>query len=317
MTDPKTWLDTNYPEEQRKNLTDLYLFDKDLAGKLDLTANFDKLERVWFHHELKIISNYDLTIASILKQKEPEGIFLKVDGKVEVKKYVPAEVVMENLYPKTTRGAITELDLTQKGLRGNLDLSDFANLEKLTLNLDCPWGRKYANSNLLTGLILEKNTKLTELILTNLRIGLGLDELNHLTALKKLVLKGESDEYPAGWTGSLEDLETLAELTELDISYCSQIKTGLEKLPKLEKLTCRGTSYEKQLKSFGGDVLAWKIIVFPEEVSTDKGTLVKKINEYLNQTQQSLKILGKKQLTDLDLESKVEILATRNRKLLG
>jgi len=45
---------------------------------------------------------------------------------------------LAELYPVDERDGITELNLTNKGLRGSLDLSDFTDLEQLTINLDCP-----------------------------------------------------------------------------------------------------------------------------------------------------------------------------------
>jgi hypothetical protein len=52
----------------------------------------------------------------------------------------------------------------------------------------------------------------------------------------------------------LECFAGFENLTKLDISYCPNIKQGLESLEKIKKLECRGTVYEKALKSFGGDV---------------------------------------------------------------
>jgi len=48
----------------------------------------------------------------------------------------------------------------------------------------------------------------------------------------------------------------LENLIELDISYCPNIKQGLESLKELEKCEAKETIYEKQLKGFGGDVKA-------------------------------------------------------------
>jgi hypothetical protein len=119
-------------------LTDIYLEDKSLEGELDLTDE-PHIERVWYHHELRIIDNHDLTMARLTGRKPPKGLRLKVASNVEVSKYVPANKVLEELYPDDgTRENITKLDLTQKGLRGTLDLTDFEDLEELVINLDCP-----------------------------------------------------------------------------------------------------------------------------------------------------------------------------------
>jgi len=80
-----------------------------------------------------------LEIARLLKQKAPKGIFLTVESNVEVLKYTPIAERMEELYPNDEYNkTLTELDLTQEGLRGTLDLKGFGALEKLTVNLDCP-----------------------------------------------------------------------------------------------------------------------------------------------------------------------------------
>jgi len=55
-------------------------------------------------------------------------------------------------YPVSERGSITELNIKGENLERELDLSDFVNLEKL----DC-------SSNQLTILNLNKNVKLSEL----------------------------------------------------------------------------------------------------------------------------------------------------------
>jgi len=317
MNNVKTWLDTNYPKNERKNVTELLLNDKDLEGSLDLTwEEFPKLERVWYHHELKIITNYDLKIAELLGQKAPVGFSLKTEVRVEVEKYVPAQDILEKLYSKSSWSGITKLDLTQKGLKGSLDLTGFTNLEELTLNMDNPWGRKYADSNYITELKLNGLKKITKLTLTNNPKEKKLEDLVTLTALTKLDLSGHSYENPAQWVGSLEKINALKNLTELDISHNPAIQQGLESLEKLEKLECKGTVYEKQLKGFDGDVKSWKIILFPEKVSSDKDTLIQKINEYLSQTHDSLNGLNKRQLTDTDLEKKIEILEARNREIL-
>ncbi|CAH1758782.1 11504_t:CDS:10 [Entrophospora sp. SA101] len=97
----------------------------------------DLEERVWHHHKLRIITNYELSIATLLEIKDLEGLFLETESNVQVLKYTPAEEVMEELYPDTDENkTITSLNLTQKGLRGVLDLEDFESLEELTINLD-------------------------------------------------------------------------------------------------------------------------------------------------------------------------------------
>lgn len=294
-------------------LTDIYLEDKSLEGELDLTDE-PHLERVWYHHELRIIDNHDLTMARLTKRKPPKGLRLKVASNVEVSKYIPANKVLEELYPDNgTRENITKLDLTQKGLRGTLDLSDFEDLEELVINLDCPWGRKYAKSNYITGFQFSDPKKIKKLTLTNNPNDWVLDRLDNLTNLETLILRGEDYKNPAQWKGSLKGLENLTNLTELDISYCPNIREGLESLESLERLECKETVYEKQLKSFGGDARAWKITLFPEKVSDNDAVISQKIKEYLTESHQYLTELNQWQKTDRDVENKIKILEELNR----
>lgn len=310
MKDIKNWLDADYPENQRRKITDLYLNRNDFEGELNLTyEEFPKLERVWIHHELNLITNFKLKIDALLGIKTPKGLFLETERRVEVIKYTPIKERLAELYPnKEINKDITELDLTQKGLKGSLDLSDFGNLEELTVNADCPWDRKNINSNFITGINFADNDKITKLTLTNLpeTEEWDLGKLNGLTNLEELNISGSKD-YPTNWTGSLKDLGGLNNLDELDISYCPNLKKELEKLD-LSKIECKGTDYERRLKPFGGDFIAWCIVVFPKEFSTTETEVAEKIKKIADESRKSLKELNKKQLTDLELESKIELL---------
>ncbi|CAI2165518.1 15623_t:CDS:2 [Funneliformis geosporum] len=146
--------------EERKTLTDLYLNEKGLE------------ERVWHPNQLRILTNFDLNIATLLKRKITEGVFLEVESNVEVLKYTLIDEVMGELYPEDIREKITKLDLTQKGLRGSLDLRGFGNLEELTINMD----------------YLENLEHLTELDISyNPHIKLGLESLKNLEKLELIV----------------------------------------------------------------------------------------------------------------------------------
>ena len=317
--DINTWINSVYTdEENNKNLTDLFLSNEEVKGSLELKwEEYPKLERVWYNHKLRIITNFDLKIAALLGQEEPKGVFLKTEVGVEVLKYTPIEERMAELFPGDEHNkTITSLDLTQKGLRGTLSLEDFENLEELIVNMDCPWGRKYANSNYITGLNFgDAANNLKKLTLINNPNEWDIGKLNNLTKLEELIIKGDSN-YFAQWTGSLKKLEGLESLIKLDVSYNPNLKIGLESIKNLEEIEAKGTVYEKSLKSFNGDIQAWKLIFHPEKISEGKDEIIKQINENLIQTRQSLKELDKKQLTDTDLEKKVEILETRNRELL-
>ncbi|CFW92974.1 protein of unknown function [endosymbiont DhMRE of Dentiscutata heterogama] len=321
MTNIKEWINTEYSKNDRPTLTDLYLSSEKLEGDLKLTwEEFPKLERVWYNHKLRVITHYDLAIATLLKEKAPQGISLEVANNVQILKYTPIEEVMEKLYPENERAEIITLNLTQKGLRGTLDLGDFENLKELTINMDCPWGRKYTKSNYITGLNLPES--LTKLTLTNNPIKRELGTLVGLTNLEELNLKGDS-KYPAQWIGSLKELENLEKLTKLDISYNPNIKLGLENFENLEEVEVKGTVYEKSLKSFNGDVKAWKVIIYPEKVTnkntmeTRRAEIIQKINECLEHSHGFLKFLNEKGYTNRDLVNKIELLETRNRELLA
>ncbi|MCE8163418.1 MAG: hypothetical protein I3273_05035 [Candidatus Moeniiplasma glomeromycotorum] len=305
--------ETAKENKSEPKITDFYVEDKNLEGILDLTDKLD-LERVWCHHQIKLITDFDLHLATILKKKELKGLQIKVNGGVSVSKYIPANETLEKLYPDDgTRTNFTSLDLTQKGLRGSLDLSDFDNLEELVVNLDCPWNRKSIYSNYINGINFPESLK--HLTLINNPNNWDLGRLGNLVNLETLILRGENYKQPAQWTGSLKLLEGLTGLKELDISYCPNIRQGLESLENLEKLTAKDTIYEKQLKSFHGDVRAWKIIVFPEKVSDEDTVISEKIKDYLTESHDYLKFLNERNVTDRDLENKIKILEERSRSL--
>src|SRR6185312_15836884 len=105
------------------------------------------------------------------------------------------------------------------GLKGQLDLSDFANLEELK-----------CSDNELTKINLGKNTKLKVLNLSNNNFNNGLPKeeqelnfLSHLTDLEEVNLGNiDKEKIKKGihnrFCGSLKSLEVLGNLRELNIS---------------------------------------------------------------------------------------------------
>ncbi|CAG8437541.1 6962_t:CDS:2 [Ambispora leptoticha] len=93
-----------------EELYDICRDSEELEGELILTyEEFPKLER----------------------KEVPQGVFLKTENRVEVLAYTPIEERLIEIISEEKQKT-TKLDLTQKGLRGSLDLSEFDNLEELT-----------------------------------------------------------------------------------------------------------------------------------------------------------------------------------------
>ncbi|CAG8471953.1 33643_t:CDS:10 [Gigaspora margarita] len=191
---------------ENKKLTDLYLSGKDLEGDLKLPfEEFPKLERVWYADKLRIITKFDLDMAVLLKEKMPKGISLEVENRVQILKYTPIEEVMEKLYPNEEENKeITELDLTQKGLRGTLDLEGFE--------------KKNVNSNYITGLNLPRSLKI--LTLTNNPIEREVGTLIGLENLTKLDIS-----YNPNIKLGLENFENLEEAKVKGTNYEKSLKS--------------------------------------------------------------------------------------------
>ncbi|CAI2173144.1 11931_t:CDS:2 [Funneliformis geosporum] len=159
----------------------------------------------------------------------------------KLRKEYNANQQFEQNYPKTTRNQVTELNISNKNLEGELDLSDFINLEKL----DCAFN---------------KLTKLNLKGLKNLwHIDAGLNMIEDLDSIidsldseKLLVLKVHNNNLPEQdlskferfvkletllvgkynrFYGSLESLKNMSNLKELGI-YGTDINSGLEFLPE-------------------------------------------------------------------------------------
>ena len=199
------WLDKKYPKESRKEIREIYL-NEPLEGDLDLG---DFATKEWL-----MVYIYAAVYARKIKIKNlPQG--------VKIVKLLSAQTWLDENYPKNgvcqratddkkvsmdeeggwnnygkTRTEITKLDFSLKNLEGELDLSDFINLEKLNCSF-----------NQLTNLGLSKCFQLTELncrgnLLTSLTLP------TNPTNLKELNLSDNN--FPA------QDLSFLVPYTSLE-----------------------------------------------------------------------------------------------------
>lgn len=164
-------------------------------------------------------------------------------------------------YSKENRNKVTRLDISNKNLKGQLDLSDFINLE----HLDCLGNKitsleitKCSNlevigcsSNLLTELDLSQNIKLKRLEIDNNNFReQDLAFLSHLINLEWLELQnGNKEPIDNSWNiqkgiynrfyGSLKFLKNMERLRVVDISD-TDIDEGLEYLSdSIEIFACK------------------------------------------------------------------------------
>ncbi|CAG8770859.1 18029_t:CDS:2 [Racocetra persica] len=146
---------------------------------------------------------------------------------------VNAQEYINQKYPKEKRSEITELDINEKTLEGDLDLTDFIQLIKLDLS-----------NNYLTRIIFPTDArKLIYLDITNNDFSpQDLSVFSQLTNLKEHKLKtGIYNKF----FGSLKPLKNLNKLEKLDISN-TDIDSGLEYLPEsLKTFYCENVPCEK------------------------------------------------------------------------
>jgi len=153
-----------------------------------------------------------------------------------------AQDYINHNYSYQDRSAIKNLNLQNKSLEGNLDLTSFYNLEEL----DC-------SNNNITNLRLSSNelryldcsrnnlsdldlTQLKASKLTYLRVANNnlsnrdLSMFSNFVNLEVLIVGNDSDKKNNNFVGSLEPLQNLSHLQELDISN-TNIDSGLDCLP--------------------------------------------------------------------------------------
>ncbi|KLL04314.1 MAG: hypothetical protein MRECE_1c108 [Mycoplasmataceae bacterium CE_OT135] len=165
---------------------------------------------------------------------------------------VNAQNWLDKHYPKHTRENITELNINNKNLEDDLDLTDFVNLEKL----DCSDNR-LTNLN-FSGLNCETVTELS--MVNNDFPHQGLSYFTRFKNLKKLWIGNrkksliERDVYNR-FTGTLRPLGRLVKLEELDISN-TDINSDLEYLPESLKKIVYLKRGERNNKSRSNQLLA-------------------------------------------------------------
>jgi len=171
---------------------------------------------------------------------------------------------LNNNYPLTKRKIIKKLDLRNKNLEGELDLSDFANLEELdcsnnsltSLNLKCPQLNSlicscnfFSNCDFLKKLEPEQ---LTELVLSDNNF--FEQDLSCFSIFSNLIVLDISNNDKERirnniynrFTGSLKLLSGISELRSLSISN-TDITEGFEDLPDvLDNFLCESQKRESK-----------------------------------------------------------------------
>jgi hypothetical protein len=176
------------------------------------------------------LNKTDFELVNYLRNKKPPHIVNQTQ-----REEIPIQEYLERFYPKEQRNAIKKLDVSRRNLRGELDLSDFVNLEELdcfdnkltSLNLNnCTKLKEvYCSNNQLTNLILPKDCNdLKELDLSNNSFYQDLSFLQEAVNLEKFWLENNK------FYGSLEYLKKMKNLKELTIQETG-INEGLRHLP--------------------------------------------------------------------------------------
>ena len=220
MVKAQEWLDQNYPKEERENVKELKIGQKNLEGHLNL-QDFVSLEFL-------DCSRNQLT-------------------SLDLSKNVKLEVV--NIYDnKISRADYAKLDI----------FSHLVNLQKLYLGYDIDKQEQEARKrNLLLKwrgrhLVKNQGRGLSETEVENLSnllrdAGWGVNEIQaNVHGVVAVVLK-ENDFF-----GSLEVLKNCQNLEELSIEGQKNITGELEDLSSsVETFDCKGTFFQKELEEFG------------------------------------------------------------------
>jgi hypothetical protein len=142
---------------------------------------------------------------------------------------------------KEKREKVTELDISNKNLQGELDLSDFVNLKELV-----------CNGNKLTFLNISKQTRLESLTVSKNNFpSENPTWLSHLVNLKELYIRQNN------FTGSLEFIRNMNKLEVLDISG-TNIDYDLKYLPLSLKWINRNEKIGEELILHGNNLLVWQ-----------------------------------------------------------
>nr|CAG8653365.1 2898_t:CDS:2 [Entrophospora candida] len=191
------------------------------------------------------------------KDKVFLGTFQKIQRDEEDKK-IDQERVLNNMessenieysnenYSKNTRINIKDLSIIEKGLEGELDLSDFINLERLFCSknklteleiANCPKLKMiFCYDNNLASLDLSKNTNLTSIYCDNNKL-VNLDVNNQITDLDTQncpLLKKEK----IIWTNNISSKGLQGSLKLEDFPNLEKIKCDGNKITHLEIINC-------------------------------------------------------------------------------
>ncbi|KLL04845.1 MAG: hypothetical protein MRERV_1c097 [Mycoplasmataceae bacterium RV_VA103A] len=260
------WLDKYYPKEERSEVYEIYLNEPGLEGELDLgafTYPYGCGVRVYISPQ---VDETKLIFKNL--PKKAEIVFL------DIQKYINQQ------YPtKEDREKVTELNASfdsvsgKRRLEGNLDLSEFINLEELTcigtrlvsLNLNnCSQLEKVnVSNNQLVNLDVSncfylteidcRDNSLTDITLPTDPINLKKLDLSENDFCQDLCFLGSYTNleelylWNNKFTGSLEHLSGMKKLRELDISNTDINEVNIDKLPRSLESIKYSTDYNCKL----------------------------------------------------------------------
>ena len=178
-----------------------------------------------------------------------------------------AQAYINQRYPLQQRSTVKKLDLQNKSLEGNLDLTSFYNLEELDCSnnnitdlklfsnelhyLDCSY-------NNLLNLDLTKldASKLTYLRISNNNLSQrDLSIFSSFVNLEVLIIGSDTDKKYNNFIGTLQPLQYLSHLQELDISN-TNIESGLNYLPtSLVSIRCYNDRNKKNNDSVSSSII--------------------------------------------------------------
>jgi len=172
------------------------------------------------------LNKWDFEFALYLREKnyqpspdlKPKLEQLRTEFNVLFNKTMPAQEYLDQNYPKKQRSAITELDINNKNLTGNLNLNDFVNLE----DLDC-------SGNQLTQLDLSNCNQLSHI---NCHDN-SLESIKLPQQVEKLI--SFNVKYNSFPEQDLSMVNKMVNLVKTDLSY-NKFRGSLKPLQRMSKL---------------------------------------------------------------------------------
>ena len=210
------WLNEKY-KTNKDGVTKLYIDEKDLEGELDLTG-FTNLEKIYISHYIGENDEIKLGI------KDEEKIVKLVNAQKFLEKYT------EEYPDKET------LDLSNKNLEGNLDLTKFTDLDEVNVTGN-PYLGEIKNPNLETNVIrwndiqewFDKKYSDKDKV-----IKIDFAELKEVDFNKESELK-------------IEEFNNLKEIKKDDRDFLKVKKVTISGCPKLEKININSFKDNKEL----------------------------------------------------------------------